>query len=235
MRLTFFRKLSRGTRMVANPFMPEVTRALRRPTLVAVALLMAFIAALPQHYYFLPSKARPWGLALVAVLAVISALSRASSATRRAARLATGSLVVLLTATLLGALGMVIVRLYVEGVPVQGAQVLSTTAALWATNIVVFALWYWLVDRGGPERRARGEPRPIDLLFPQNAAREIFPGDWMPRFADYLFVAFVTSTAFSPADTLPVTPRAKLLMMAQAVVSLATLVVIVGRAINMLG
>ncbi len=216
--------------MTTNTFMPE-GRALRWPTLIAVALLIAFIAVMPQHYYFLPSWARPWAVALVVLLAIASSLSRASVGTRRAANIATGCLVVLLTATLLGALGKVIVRLFEEGVKVRGVPVLSTMASLWATNIVVFALWYWLIDRGGPERRARHDPRPIDLLFPQNAAGELFPG-WTPRFADYLFVAFVTSTAFSPADTLPVTARAKLLMMAQAVVSMATLVVIVGRAIN---
>ncbi len=219
--------------MTTNTLIPDMPegRAPRWPTLIAVAFLIAFIAALPQHYYFLPSQARPWAVALVVLLALASAVSHGSLGPWRAANIATGCLVTLLTATLVGALGKVILRIFEEGVKVRGVPVLSTLAALWATNIVVFALWYWLIDRGGPERRARRDPRPIDLLFPQNAAGEMFPG-WMPRFADYLFVAFVTSTALSPADTLPVTARAKLLMMAQAVVSMTTLVVIVGRAIN---
>ena len=220
--------------VTTNTLMPEMTRAPRWPTLIAVALLLVFIAMMPQHYHFIPSRGRPWALALVMVLAIASAQSRVSLGMRRAANVATALLVVLLTAMLLAALGMVVKRIYVEGVAVRGVPVLSTTAALWATNIVVFALWYWLVDRGGPERRASGEPKPIDFLFPQNAAAEIFPTGWTPRFADYLFVAFVTSTAFSPADTLPVSARAKLLMMAQAILSLVTLVLIVGRAINVL-
>jgi hypothetical protein len=189
---------------------------------------------MPKHYYLLPGRVRPWAIALVAVMAIVSGLPRTGPATRRAANVATVSLLAFLTAMLLAAVGKVVVRIFEEGVQVRGVPVLSTTAALWAANIVVFALWYWLVDRGGPERRVSHDPRPIDLLFPQIAAREVFPGDWTPRFADYLFLAFVTSTAFSPADTLPVSPRAKLLMMAQAALSLMTLVVVVGRAINVL-
>jgi uncharacterized membrane protein len=127
----------------------------------------------------------------------------------------------------------VIRLIFAQGVKVHGAPVLSTTAALWAANIVVFALWYWLVDRGGPDRRASGDPRPPDLLFPQ-AQSEASPHEWRPRFIDYVFVAFTASTAFSPTDTAPLTPRVKVLMMAQSVLSLATVVVLVGRAINVL-
>ena len=208
--------------------------ASRWPTSVAVALLLAFIALLPERYRFLQGWALVTALALGLALAVVSALPRDRPRARRAASSATLALLVLLTALLVGALASVIVRVYEEGVKVRGAPVLSTTAALWASNIVVFALWYWFVDRGGPDRRASGNPGPLDLLFPQNAARELFPDGWTPRFADYLFLAFVTSAAFSPADTLPVTPRAKLLMMVQAALSLATVVVMLGRAVNTL-
>jgi hypothetical protein len=202
---------------------------------MAVALLLAFIALMPQHYRLIPGPAHPWAVALVILLAIVSALPRAGVAgIRCAANAATTTLVALLTAMLIAALGKIIVRIFEEGVAVRGVPMLSTTAALWAANVVVFALWYWLVDRGGPERRVNHAPKPIDLLFPQNTSPDMFPANWSPRFADYLFVAFVTSTAFSPADTVPVTPRAKLLMMAQAALSLATLVVIVGRALNVL-
>jgi uncharacterized membrane protein len=210
-----------------------VIYARRWPTSV-VALLVGFIALLPERYRFLRGWTLVAVLALVAVLTLASMLPHDRPRTRRVAIAATLALLVLLTALLVAALTAVIWRIYQEGVEVRSAPVLSTTAALWASNVVVFALWYWFVDRGGPDRRVSGNPAPLDLLFPQNASRELFPGGWMPGFIDYLFLAFVTSTAFSPADTLPVTPRAKLLMMAQAVLSLVLVVVLVGRAINAL-
>ena len=206
----------------------------RWPTSVAVALLFAFIALLPERYRFLRGWEIVAVLGPVAVLTLASMLPHDRPRTRRAANAATFALLLLLTALLVAALASVIVLIYQEGVKVESAPVLSTTAALWASNVVVFALWYWFVDRGGPDRRASGDPGPLDLLFPQNTVRQLFPDGWTPRFTDYLFLAFVTSAAFSPSDTLPVTPRAKLLMMVQAVLSLVLVVVLVGRSINAL-
>jgi hypothetical protein len=209
-------------------------QASRWTTAGAVAVFLAFGALLGERYRFLPPWARVSTLALIVSVAVVSMLPRARPATKAMANAATVSLVALLTAMLVGAIGSLIVQIYAEGAMVNGPSVLSTTAVLWAANVIVFALWYWLIDRGGPDRRASGVSGPVDLLFPQYSARELFPEGWTPRFVDYLFVAFVTSTAFSPADTLPVTRRAKLLMLFQAVLSLATIIMLVGRAINIL-
>ncbi len=118
-----------------------------------------------------------------------------------------------------------------EGAALRGLALLSTAAALWLGNLVVFALWYWLLDRGGPEVRLSGISVPPDLQFP--AANATYP-EWTPDFIDYVFVAFNTSIAFSPTDTTPVTTRAKLIMMAQALLSLVTLAVAVARAVNIL-
>lgn len=200
----------------------------------AVGVFLAFVALLRERYRFLPPWARVSTLALIVSIAVVSTLPRARPATKAMANAATVSLVALLTAMLVVAIGSLIVQIYVEGAMVNGASVLSTTAVLWAANVIVFALWYWLINRGGPDRRASGVPGPVDLLFPQYSARELFPEVWTPRFVDYVFVAFVTSTAFSPADTLPVTPRTKLLMLVQAVLSLSTVIMLLGRAINIL-
>jgi hypothetical protein len=194
---------------------------------------MAFIAMLPERYRVLPNFARGAVVALVVAFAIASMLPPATPRKRIIAGTGTISLLVLLTVMLVASVVSVIRLVFEEGVKVHGASVLSTTAALWAANIVVFALWYWLVDRGGPDRRARGDPQPPDLLFPQSQS-EAFPHGWTPRFIDYVFVAFTASTAFSPTDTAPLTPRVKVLMMAQSVVSLATVVVMVGRAINVL-
>jgi uncharacterized membrane protein len=212
----------------------NVGRTSRWTASVAVGLLLALIAVLPARYSVLPAWIRQPTLALVCIFAILSALSRTNASTRPFAHLATVALVGLFTVVFIVALGSLVARLFERGAQLTGASVLSTSVALWSTNIVVFALWYWLVDRGGPDRRESAAPGPLDLIFPQNSARELFPTAWTPRFADYLFLAFVTSTAFSPADTLPVSRRAKMLMMAQAVLSLVTVVVLVARAINIL-
>ena len=91
------------------------------------------------------------------------------------------------------------------------------------------------MDRGGPEARANKAEKKPDRLFPQEGAVEDVPADWRPTFVDYLFLGFTTSTAFSPTDTLPLTSRAKILMMLQCTISLVTIVAVASRAINIMG
>ena len=114
----------------------------------AVGVFLAFVALLRERYRFLPPWARVSTLALIVSIAVVSTLPRARPATKAMANAATVSLVALLTAMLVVAIGSLIVQIYVEGAMVNGASVLSTTAVLWAANVIVFALWYWLIDRG---------------------------------------------------------------------------------------
>jgi len=117
---------------------------------------------------------------------------------------------------------------------------MRSAASLWCTNILVFALWYWRLDAGGPHGRdARPTHEGGSFLFPQmtmspEAGRAIVQGTWSPRFADYLFLAFNTSTAFSPTDTPPLTIWAKLLMTLQSLISLMVLAVLAARAVNIL-
>ena len=103
---------------------------------------------------------------------------------------------------------------------------------LWSTNIIVFSVWYWEVDQGGPLKRHANLPDAPDLLFPQMASSLETWKNWKPSFADYLFLAFNTSTAFSPTDTLVMSKRAKVLMMTQAAISLVIVAIIAARAIN---
>ena len=119
---------------------------------------------------------------------------------------------------------------------VTGPQLLSSSIGVWLVNILGFSLLYWQVDRGGPGLRgAGGGPRP-DWLFPQaGAPPEDVPPGWRPTYVDYLFLAFWTATAFSPTDALPLTSRAKLMMMIESSISLATIIVVASRAINILG
>jgi uncharacterized membrane protein len=117
---------------------------------------------------------------------------------------------------------------------------LLSAASLWFTNILVFALWYWRLDAGGPHGRdARWRHTQGAFLFPQMTmppGAEVMSDqpDWSPHFLDYLFLAFNTSTAFSPTDTPTLTRWAKLLMMLQSLISLTVLALLAARAVNML-
>lgn len=115
----------------------------------------------------------------------------------------------------------------------NGEALLLDAVKIWTINIVAFGLWYWTLDRGGPAARgltARCRP---DFLFAQMTVGET-PGEWSPGFIDYLFLAFTNATAFSPTDTLPLSGRAKLLMMAQSGISLLTIALVAARAVNIL-
>lgn len=122
------------------------------------------------------------------------------------------------------------------GQTIAGQQLLASSIGVWLVNVLSFSLLYWQVDRGGPGLRGGSEqPRP-DWLFPQEGApaEDVAP-DWRPTYVDYLFLAFWTATAFSPTDALPLTSRAKLMMMAESSISLSTIIVVASRAINILG
>ena len=106
---------------------------------------------------------------------------------------------------------------------------------IWLTNFLVFGLWYWELDRGGPGKRATGNDLPPDFLFPQMSDDTIEPPNWRPRFFDYLYVSLTNAMAFSPTDTMPLTAMAKGVMGVHALVSIVTIGLIVARAVNILG
>jgi hypothetical protein len=118
---------------------------------------------------------------------------------------------------------------------IGGNQLLTSSIATWVINVVAFSLLYWQLDRGGPEARANNTGPKPDWLFPQEGVPEDVPPDWRPTFIDYLFLGYSTATAFSPTDVLPLTARAKMLMMLESAISLSTIVVVASRAINILG
>jgi hypothetical protein len=101
-------------------------------------------------------------------------------------------------------------------------------------NILTFSLLYWQIDRGGPHARASRVSIKHDWLFPQAGAPEETSPDWRPLFLDYLFLGYCTATAFSPADVLPLTRRAKMLMILEITISLLTIVVVAARAVKAL-
>jgi hypothetical protein len=123
-----------------------------------------------------------------------------------------------------------------------GAQLLLAGSQIWFTNVIVFALWYWELDAGGPFPRSL-EPSAracasADFLFPQMGADPTrnpwTPADWKPQFLDYFYLAFNTATAFSPTDVMPLSIMAKMLMLLESVVSLVTIALVLARAVNIL-
>lgn len=127
-----------------------------------------------------------------------------------------------------------LVRALIEGHAGNGTTLLIDALNIWVTNIIVFTLWFWSTDRGGPPTCGLVERARSDFLFPQMTLNDPHLRDWLPGFVDYLFLAFTNATAFSPTDTMPLTPRAKLLMLAEAMISLLTVALVAARAVNIL-
>jgi hypothetical protein len=117
---------------------------------------------------------------------------------------------------------------------IDGKPLIYSAIALWFNNVIVFALWYWELDGGGPADRHNVTVEDRDFVFPQQNAPDVFTEPWSPTFFDYLYTSFTNSTAFSPTDTMPLTRRAKALMMLQSGSALVTIVLVASRAINIL-
>ncbi len=111
---------------------------------------------------------------------------------------------------------------------------LGSGGAIWVTNVLVFALWYWEFDRGGPAARAHGRNPLPDLLFPQMQSPNLASQDWEPQFMDYLYLAFTNATAFSPTDVMPMSRWTKAMMTVQASISFITGILVIARAVNVL-
>ena len=112
---------------------------------------------------------------------------------------------------------------------------LASGGAIYVTNILVFALWYWELDRGGPASRALALRTNPDFLFAQMATPHVADPDWEPQFLDYLYLSFTNATAFSPTDTLPLTRWGKMTMLLQSSIALVTIARVIARVVNNLG
>ncbi len=116
----------------------------------------------------------------------------------------------------------------------NGRELIGSGSLIWLTNFLIFALWYWELDRGGPGKRVEGRDGAPDFLFPQMNDDSVLPKNWRPRFFDYVYLSLTNASAFSPTDTMPLSAMAKGVMGIQALVSLVTLGLIVSRAVNIL-
>jgi hypothetical protein len=203
----------------------------------AAAVVAALAAQLLLSPHLLPGP--PWlfpGLEGMLLVGLVAADPNRLTPESRDLRLPSLGLLVLVAAGNAWAL-VRLIDLLVNGGG-NGRDVLANAAGVWVTNVVVFALAYWETDRGGPLGRAGARPRPAhpELWFPQDGdAKDACVPGWQPVFVDYLFVSLTASTAFSPTDTMPLGPRAKLLMGGEGLVSLITIGLVAARAVNILG
>ena len=198
----------------------------RWPVIVAVLSVAALYWALPE-----PLTPGPSWLAL----AVAAPLSAVNTLLHRRAKTALNQIVgyallSIITAAMVAALTLLIMALlrHKETPP----ELLRSAVALWISNILVFACWYWRLDAGGPNARdLRTAHTEGAFLFPQMTVGD---QSWTPGFVDYLFLAFNTSTAFSPTDVPVLSRWAKGMMMVQSLISLATVALVAARAVNIL-
>ncbi|HYX20074.1 MAG TPA: hypothetical protein VFA98_04450 [Thermoanaerobaculia bacterium] len=210
-----------------EPVSPEA----RWPVLVALLGIGGIFLALPHTLVLGPRWLLP---ALILVLLVPTTLLHRAGL-HRWDRVFGYVISTLVTLSLAGSLLLLILRLPSKA-EAPGALLRSATI-LWVTNILVFAMWYWRLDAGGPHSRdSRGRHTAGAFFFPQmmDGAPVEDPEAWRPRFVDYLFLAFNTSTAFSPTDTAILSRWAKVLCMLQALISLSIVAILASRAVGML-
>jgi hypothetical protein len=129
---------------------------------------------------------------------------------------------------------VLLVHLLVNGAQANAPTLLRAAVHMWVVNVLLFGLWYWELDGGGPAARPTTPLPERDFLFPQQAEPALLESGWKPRFLDYLYVSFTNASAFSPTDTMPLSVWAKMLMLVQSAISLALAVMVVARAVNIL-
>lgn len=205
----------------------------RWPASLAVIAALALYVTLPEHFVLGPRWIVPvLELALLVPLSIIQ--PRRTSDEKAWRRIAAIALIAIINFANVASLVLLVTFLTGSGAKASGVQLLFSSTEIWLTNIVVFALWYWELDRGGPKHRLTASTRAADFLFPQMVTPVCAAAGWMPRFVDYFYVAFTNATAFSPTDTLPLTPAAKMLMAVQSLTSLLTVALVAARAVNIL-
>ena len=224
-------------RTVGGGVLPAWRRATRGESRVAVTLAIlaaiAMLAVLPDRIAPHPRWVLP-GLAFLLLVGLTVANPRRIDRQSRVLRAVSLVLIGVISIANAATAARLVVDL-VRGTGIRSpAELLLTGAAIWLTNVIVFGLWYWEFDRGGPVARAYARKDFPDFLFPQMATPEVMPPNWEPTFVDYLYMSFTNATAFSPTDVMPLSRWAKLTMMAQSAVSLMTVALVIARAVNIL-
>lgn len=199
---------------------------------LAVVVAVVLQLAIPADLAFHPRWLLPVLQGLLFVV-LVAANPRRINRESRALRVVSLTLVSSISLAVAWSAAMLVYQLATGGeAGKEAVPLLLTGGAIWLTNVIAFALWYWEFDRGGPAARAVARKRHPDFLFTQMTAPELVDRDWEPAFLDYLYLSFTNATAFSPTDTLPLSRWAKLAMMFQSAVSLGTVALVVARAVN---
>jgi hypothetical protein len=208
----------------------------RWPALLAIVIAMALYVTLPGRLYYGPVWVLPTveGALFVALLAARKMEQEGHEWQRG---LAIG-LIAAVSAANIGSLLLLIHALLgstlVNGHKITAHNLVVWSAQIWLTNVIVFALWYWELDRGGPVARCLRHHRAPDFLFPQMANPDAAPPGWTPSFFDYVYTSFTNAAAFSPTDTMPLSEWAKALFLIQSAASLVTAVLVIARIANIL-
>ena len=214
----------------------EPSRSVHRwPATVAVLVAIALYLVLPDRLivwlgprWLVPALEG----ALVVAILIVSPRSRNS---RAAATIRTAAILLISLVNLANVVSLVeLIHALLYSSTVGGRVLVYASLPIWLTNVIVFALWFWELDRGGPAARLHAHHREPDFLFPQMPLPQAADSGWSPKFLDYLYTSFTNATAFSPTDTMPLTAWAKLLMMTQSFASLLTVALVVSRAVNIL-
>jgi uncharacterized membrane protein len=197
---------------------------------VVAALILQL--ALPANLVIGPVWVMPvLELVLLAPLAIATRY-RHDKESRWARRLSIALIAVINVANLAS---LILLAYYlIHGGKAGGHTLIVAAISIWATNVIIFGLWYWELDRGGPGARTHREQTAPEFLYPQMTNPTIAPKNWRPLFLDYLYVSLTNATAFSPTDTMPLSIRAKSLMAVQAMASLLTVALVAARAVNIL-
>jgi hypothetical protein len=202
------------------------------PGQVAILAALALYLVLPPRLSIGPRWLVPVAeLVLLAALILAVPIRGRSDPRRRRFAIA-----VVLCATIANLISVVLLtHSLIVGGHARGVDLIDGGAVIWCTNLLLFAVWYWELDRGGPVPAHAGATAGTpDFLFPQMSDASYAPPGWKPRFRDYLYVSLTNQTAFSPTDAMPLRSRTKLLMSVQALAALVTVGIIVARAVNIL-
>ena len=206
----------------------------RWPVAIAIIAVLALLHALPARLWLFPK----WVSYLVAFAVLLPmAAVRLTTGDARWVFVERTIIQLFFALTLISAMALLraLILAMIYGSGISGIQLLASSVAVWVINILAFSLLYWQIDRGGPEARLHHTHSVPDFLFAQAGTSGDLTTEWRPTFVDYLFLAYSTATAFSATDVAPLTARAKLLMMLESAIALATIVVVASRAINILG
>ena len=204
-------------------------RAGMRPRWLAIAAIVVIgiiYAALPSNLRIIEPN---WLLLVIEAALILPLLLIHQRLSPTTIRLFVLILLGIITIALAAGITLLVVTLPKNS---QGLILLRSAVLLWVFNVLVFALWYFDIDGGGPYQRHLSNHQATDFMFPQQVDGNTT--GWAPLFVDYLFLAFTGATALSPADTFPLTRKAKTLMMIEAIFSLVIIVLLAARAVNIL-